>query len=78
MIPTPGQTKKHYGIGAVNYHTGETLVLVRRRKRRKEMAELLESLLEKHPKTSFTWPGIMPIPIKMMKWKPWFAGRLGV
>ena len=49
MIPTPGQTKKHYGIGAVNYHTGETLVLVRRRKRRKEMAELLESLLEKHP-----------------------------
>ena len=38
MIPTPGQTKKHYGIGAVNYHTSETLVLVRRRKRRKEMA----------------------------------------
>ena len=23
MLPTPGQTKKHYGIGAVNYHTGE-------------------------------------------------------
>lgn len=49
MIPTPGQTKKHYGIGAVNYHSGETLVLVRRRKRRKEIAELLEALLEKHP-----------------------------
>jgi len=49
MIPTPGQTKKHYGIGAVNYHTGETVVLVRRRKRRKEIAELLETLLEKHP-----------------------------
>jgi transposase len=49
MIPTPGQTKKHYGIGAVNYHTGETCVLVRRRKRRKEMAELLETLLDKHP-----------------------------
>lgn len=49
MIPTPGQTKKHYGIGAVNYHSGETIVLVRRRKRRKEIAELLEALLEKHP-----------------------------
>ena len=49
MIPTPGQTKKHYGIGAVNYHTGETKVLIRRRKRRKEIAELLEALLEKHP-----------------------------
>ena len=48
MIPTPGQTKKHYGIGAVNYHTGETVVLIRRRKRRKEIAELLEALLEKH------------------------------
>jgi putative transposase len=49
MIPTPGQTKKHYGIGAVNYHTGETVVLVRRRKRRQEIAELLEALLDKHP-----------------------------
>jgi len=49
MVPTPGQTKKHYGIGAVNYHTGESVVLVRRRKRRKEIAELLEALLEKHP-----------------------------
>lgn len=49
MITTPGQTKKHYGIGAVNYHTGETVVLIRRRKRRKEIAELLEALLEKHP-----------------------------
>ena len=48
MIPTPGQTNKHYGIGAVNYHSGETVVLVRRRKRRKEVAELLEALLEKH------------------------------
>ena len=49
MIPTPGQPKVHYGLGAVNYHTGETVVLIRRRKRRKEVAELLEALLEKHP-----------------------------
>lgn len=49
MIPTPGQPTKRYGLGAVNYHTGETLVVVRRRKRRKEVAELLEALVEKHP-----------------------------
>jgi hypothetical protein len=28
MIPTPDQPKKQYGIGAVKYHTGETVVLV--------------------------------------------------
>ena len=49
MIETPAQPKKRYGIGAVNYHTGETVVLIRRRKRRREVAELLEALLEKHP-----------------------------
>ncbi len=49
MIPTPGQPTKHYGLGAVNYHTGETVVLTRRRKRRREVAELLEALVAKHP-----------------------------
>ena len=49
MIPTPGQPTKHYGIGAVDYHTGETVVLFRRRKRRREIAELLQALLDKHP-----------------------------
>jgi putative transposase len=49
MIPTPGQPKKHYGLGAVNYHTGETVVIIRRRKRRKEVAELLQLLVDKHP-----------------------------
>jgi transposase len=48
MIETPAQPKKRYGIGAVDYHTGETVVLIRRRKRRRETAELLEALLEKH------------------------------
>jgi len=48
MIPTPGQPKKHYGLGAVNYHTGETVVFIRRRKRRKEVAELLQVLVDKH------------------------------
>ena len=49
MIPTPGQPDKYYGIGAVNYHTGETVVLFRRRKRRREVAELLAALVAKHP-----------------------------
>jgi transposase len=51
MIPTPpAQPKKRYGIGAVDYHTGETVVVVRRGKRRRQIAELLEALLEKHPR----------------------------
>ena len=49
MIPTPGQPKRHYGLGAVNYHTGETVVIIRKRKRRLEVAELLQVLVEKHP-----------------------------
>jgi transposase len=49
MIPTPGQPDKYYGIGAVNYHTGESVVQFQRRKRRQEIAQLLEALLEKHP-----------------------------
>ena len=49
MIRTPGQPKKHYGIGAVNYHTGETVVIFRKRKRRQEIAELLQMLVNKHP-----------------------------
>jgi transposase len=50
MIPTPAQPKRRYGLGAVNWHTGETVVLTRRRKRRREVAELLEALLEQHPR----------------------------
>ena len=45
----PGQPKKRYGIGAVNYHTGETVVIFRRRKRRREIAELLQAYLDKNP-----------------------------
>ena len=49
MIPTPRQPYKRYGLGAVNYHIGETVVLFRRRKRRQEVAELLQNLVDKHP-----------------------------
>ena len=49
MIPTPGRPIGCYGIGAVNYHTGETVVRFEARKRRREIARLLEALLAKHP-----------------------------
>jgi hypothetical protein len=49
MMPTPGQPYKRYGLGAVNYYTGETVVLFRRRKRRREVAELLQALVDRHP-----------------------------
>lgn len=49
MIPTPGQPATHYGIGAGNYHTGETVVQFQRHKRRTEIAQLLTALVEKHP-----------------------------
>jgi putative transposase len=49
MIATPHQPNKRYGIGAVNYHSGETVVSVRQRKRRREIAEFLQLLLDKHP-----------------------------
>jgi transposase len=49
MIPTPAQPTKHYGIGAVNYHTGATVVLLRRHKRRREIAQVLQALLDQHP-----------------------------
>ncbi len=49
MILTPGQPTKRYGLGAVNYHTGETVVLVRRHKRRREVAELFQTVLEQNP-----------------------------
>jgi transposase len=49
MVDTPAQPTRRYGIGAVNYYTGETVVLLRPHKRRREIAELLQTLLDKHP-----------------------------
>ena len=48
-IATPAQPHRRYGIGAVNDHTGETVVRFERRKRRKEIAALLAALVAKHP-----------------------------
>jgi transposase len=57
MIPTPGQPDKRDGLGAVNDHTGETVVRFRRRKRRQEVAERLQALLDTHPTDTIyvTW-----------------------
>lgn len=49
MIPTPRQPYKRYGLGAVNYHTGTTVVIFRQHKRRQEVVELLQALLDLHP-----------------------------
>jgi len=49
MIPTPRQPYKRYGLGAVNYHTGETVVIFRQHQRRREVAELLQAILDQHP-----------------------------
>src|SRR3712207_4471258 len=50
MVPTPMQPTRRYGLGAVDWHTGEAVVIIRRRKRRREVAELLEALLARHPR----------------------------
>jgi transposase len=47
-IPTPAQPTRHYGIGAVNSQSGETVVLVKGHKRRQEIAEFLQALVDKH------------------------------
>lgn len=49
MMPTPGQPDKRYGLGAVNYHTGETVGLFRHYKRRREVAERLQALVAQYP-----------------------------
>jgi putative transposase len=48
-IPTPGREQRAYGIGAVNYHTGETVMITRTHKRKPDIADMLRQLVEKHP-----------------------------
>jgi hypothetical protein len=49
MIPPPGQPDTRDGLGAVHDHPGATVVLFRRRQRRREVAERLQALVDKHP-----------------------------
>ncbi len=48
-IPTPGQEERAYGIGAVNYHTGETVMTTREHKRKADIAAMLRALIDRHP-----------------------------
>lgn len=48
-MPTPGPPIKHYEIGAVNYHSDQTVVMIPKRKKREQISLLLEELLAKHP-----------------------------
>ncbi len=52
MVPTPAQPTRRYGLGAVDWHSGEVVVVTRRHKRRREVAELLEALLARHPRST--------------------------
>jgi len=45
MIRTPAQPRKHYSFGAVDYHTGQTAVVSHWHKRRRDIAELLDTIL---------------------------------
>jgi putative transposase len=49
MIPTPRQPIHRYGLGAVDWHTGQTVIITRRHKRRCEVSQLLQALLDRHP-----------------------------
>ena len=48
QIPTHGQDERAYGIGAVNYHTGETVMITREHKRKVDVAVFLRALLARH------------------------------
>lgn len=48
MISSPMQPTRRYGLGAANWHTGETVVITRPHKRRRDVAELLKALLARH------------------------------
>jgi transposase len=48
-IPTPGQEQRAYGIGAVNYHTGETVMHTSNHKKKADIATMLRKLVAYHP-----------------------------
>ncbi len=47
-IPTPGTEQRAYGLGAVNYHTGQSVMITSRRKRKADVAMMLRKLLACH------------------------------
>ena len=68
MIPTPAQPKKRYGIGAVNYHTGETVVAVPPSQTPARDRPVARSAVGEAPqRDQSTWPGTIPTPTKTMR-----------
>jgi transposase len=49
QIPTPRQEERAYGIGAVNYHTGETVMITSKHKKKADIATMLRALVAYHP-----------------------------
>jgi transposase len=48
QIPTHGQDERAYGIGAVNYYTGETVMITREHKCKVDIGVFLRALLARH------------------------------
>lgn len=48
IISTPARPTERYGVEAIDCHTDGTVALILWRKRRQEIAELLEASLKKH------------------------------
>jgi transposase len=48
QIPTHGQDERAYGIGAVNYYTGETVMITREHKCKVDIGVFLRALLAHH------------------------------
>jgi hypothetical protein len=70
MRPTPAPPPTQDGLGAVDEHTGATVVLLQRHQRRHESAELVDALLPGHPhdrQGPARAPGIMPGPRRMLR-----------
>lgn len=49
QIPTPGQEERAYGIGAVNYYTGDTVMVTSKHKKKADIATMLRALVAYHP-----------------------------
>jgi transposase len=48
QIPTPGTEQRAYGIGAVNYHTGETIMITSKHKKKADIAGMIRCLVQQH------------------------------
>jgi hypothetical protein len=56
-IPTPGQEERASGIGAVNYHTGATVMSIRDHTWQADVAVLRQPFLDRPPPGTIYWAG---------------------